>query len=176
MILTGEGIHAEVRSGKISILPFDPDRLNPNSYDFKLGRTLLVYRKRTLDARARNSTRSITLDDDGFELRPNRIYLAHTVEHFSTQHYVPIFFAKSTVARLGLFVHVTSNLIDIGHRGQWTLQLHAVQPIRIYPDMLIGQATFWKPRGTIRLYSGKYQNSRGPIASRLNVVSEKGSR
>lgn len=168
MILTGTEIMRQVELGAITISPFDRKKINPNSYDFCLGGDLLVYRRKILDAKKANATRQIHIDTAGVELSPERIYLGHTVEHFATDQFVPIFFAKSSIARLGLFIHVTANLIDIGHRGQWTLHLHAVQPLRIYPGMLIGQATFWRTEGDVRLYSGKYQDSEGPIASRLS--------
>lgn len=80
--------------------------------------------------------------------------------------FVPIIRARSSIARLGLFIHVTADLIDIGSINQWTLQLHAVQPIRIYAGMLIGQVTFWCVKGDIILYHGKYQGSRGPQESK----------
>lgn len=169
MILTGKEIEKQVCKGRISITPFRKEFVNPNSYDFTLGATVLSYRRRVLDVKGPNPTRLIEMRDRGYLLSPNRIYLTHTHETFFTAHYVPIFYAKSSVARLGLFIHATANLIDIGHRGQWTLQLHTVQPIRIYPGIRIGQATFWKPEGDILLYQGKYQDSHGPVASRLTI-------
>jgi dCTP deaminase len=168
VILTGNEIAREIRRGRISISPYSENFINPNSYDFTLGATILTYRRKTLDSKRPNETVSRDIGEKGVLLSPNRIYLAHTAERFATDHFAPIFFAKSSVARLGLFIHVTANLIDIGHRGQWTLQLHAVQPIRIYPGMRIGQATFWRPQGNIRLYAGKYQDSAGPLASRMD--------
>ena len=45
--------------------------------------------------------------------------------------------------------------------------LHAVQPLRVYPGMRIGQVTFWKTFGDINLYSGKYQGSTLPMASQV---------
>jgi dCTP deaminase len=33
--------------------------------------------------------------------------------------------------------------------------------------MLIGQVTFWVPKGKIKLYDGKYQGSRGPQESQI---------
>lgn len=56
-------------------------------------------------------------------------------------------------------MHCTADLIDIGSVNRWTLQLHAVQPVRIYPGLRIGQVTFWVPKGDIVTYSGKYQGS-----------------
>ena len=170
MILTGHEIRRQVELGSIQITPFNHKFLNPNSYDFTLGDSLIVYRKRLLDTKSNNPIKRIYIGDSGIKLSPDRLYLAHTVEHFATNDYVPMLFAKSSVARLGLFIHATANLIDIGHRGQWTLQLHAVQPIRIYAGMRIGQATFWKPKGKIELYRGKYQDSKGPLPSKLEKV------
>ena len=64
-------------------------------------------------------------------------------------------------------MHITADLIDIGSYNQWTLQLHAIQPVRVYPNMLIGQVTFWCVKGEITLYSGKYQGSKGPMESEI---------
>ncbi len=66
---------------------------------------------------------------------------------------------------MGLFVHVTADLIDIGSFGVSTLQLYATLPVKIYPGMLIAQVSFWQPKGKITLYKGKYQNSIGPVIS-----------
>lgn len=76
--------------------------------------------------------------------------------------------AKSGIARLGLFVHITADLIDIGSIGNTTFQLYATKNIRIYSGMLIGQVSFWVPKGKIILYEGKYQNSIGPKASQIH--------
>lgn len=93
--------------------------------------------------------------------------MGHTLEVMGSDHYVPIIRARSSVARLGLFVHVTADLIDIGSHNQWTLQLHAVQPVKVFPNMLIGQVTFWEPLGEIELYKGKYQGLMGPQPSQI---------
>ncbi|CAL7959334.1 hypothetical protein MIDIC_110074 [Alphaproteobacteria bacterium] len=62
---------------------------------------------------------------------------------------------------------MATGLIDMGFFGQITLQIYATQPIRIYPGMLIGQIAFWKPDRDIKLYNGKYQNSIGPVSSKI---------
>lgn len=69
---------------------------------------------------------------------------------------------KSSLARLGLFINITADLIDFGSINRWTLQLHAIQPLRIYAGKLVGQVTFWVPEGQRVLYGGKYQGSMGP--------------
>ena len=165
MILTGQRILKEWRAGRIKISPFKPDQINPNSYDFRLGAVLKIYEKYFLDPRQHNKTRQIKIPESGLVIMPGRIYLGHTVEIMGSDVFVPIIRAKSSIARLGLFVHVTADLIDIGSHNQWTLQLNPVQPIRLFPNMLIGQVTFWKVLGEITLYKGKYQGSMGPYES-----------
>lgn len=165
MILTGNEIVRQVRLGRINIEPFDSRQVNPNSYNFRLGRRVKCYREEVLDSRARNEVEECIIPDSGMVLQPDRIYLGHTEEVMGSDFYVPIIRARSSVARLGLFVHVTADLIDIGSHNQWTLQLHAVQPVRIVPRLEIGQVTFWTVEGNVTLYRGKYQGSRGPQES-----------
>ncbi|MEV0830196.1 dCTP deaminase [Nonomuraea rubra] len=166
--MTGAEIVRQHRDGRITIDPFTPDQVNPNSYNFRLGSTIKTYTDPVLDVAEPNAVTEIQLASTGLVLEPDRIYLGHTLEVMGSDHYVPIIRARSGIARLGLFVHVTADLIDIGSHNQWTLQLHAVQPVRIYPGLLIGQVTFWAVRGDITLYSGKYQGARGPRESEIH--------
>ncbi|MFD7644664.1 dCTP deaminase [Kitasatospora sp. NPDC059795] len=172
MILTGPRIAEEVEAGRISISPFDPSFLSPNSYDFHLSSDIGWYRRRwwggrTLDCRRPNPFTRSTIPEEGMVLRPGRIYLASTAETMGSEHFVPIIRARSSTARTGLFVHCTADLIDLGSINRWTLQLHAVQPVRVYPGQRIGQVTFWLPTGRIQLYRGKYQGSTLPEPSQL---------
>jgi dCTP deaminase len=167
MILTGTEIEKEVKALKITITPFNLKKLNPNSYNFSLGDQLLVYQNEVLDCQKENPTQIIKIPDEGIWLEPHKLYLGHTLETMGSNHYVPIIRGRSSTGRLGLFINITADLIDIGSINQWTLQLHAVQPLKIYKGMEIGQVTFWKTQGTIELYKGKYQGSLGPRASEL---------
>lgn len=113
-------------------------------------------------------TSVIEIPTEGYILEPEILYLGHTEEMMGSNWYVPIIRGRSSIGRIGLFIHITADLIDIGSINQWTLQLHCVQPIRIYAGMLIGQVTFWHVDGEITLYQGKYQGSRGPMASQIH--------
>jgi dCTP deaminase len=174
MILTGKEIARQHQMERIDIRPFCASQLSPNSYDFRLGDVLKIYKNYLLDARAPNEALTITIPDAGIILQPGRIYLGHTAEIMGSDYYVPIIRGRSSTARLGLFIHVTADMIDIGSHNQWTLQLNPVQPVKIYPGMLIGQVTFWHVKGEITLYSGKYQGSMGPVESHahLDFLSE----
>jgi len=166
MILTGPEIEREWRNGRIWISPYHEDQLQPNSYDFRLGPELLVYTETVLDIRKDNACERIPIPDAGFVLRPDRIYLGHTVEVMGSDTYVPIIRGRSSIARLGLFVHVTADLVNIGSCHQFTLQLHAIEPVRVFRDMRVGQVTFWCTMGERVMYQGHYLDSRGPVPSR----------
>jgi dCTP deaminase len=173
MILTGPKIKQEHAKGTITIAPFDEKYINPNSYDFRLGDTLVVYKNKVLDSKAPNETETITIPEEGIVLQPDKLYLGHTIETVGSDHYVPILRGKSSTGRMGLFVHITADLIDIGFKGRFTLMMHAVQPLRVYPGMRIGQVTFWQTVGEVDLYTGKYQGSSSPMASQVYKDFEK---
>jgi deoxycytidine triphosphate deaminase len=173
MILTGSEIEREWRNDRITIDPFRPEQLNPNSYNFRLGRTIRIYRSEHLDARYANEFDEIEIPDGGFVLEPGRLYLAHTIEVLGSDHYAPTFAARSSIARLGIFINLSASLGDIGYKGQWTLQLYTSLPVRVYPGINIGQMMWWRPQGEIQLYNGKYQGARGPRPSDIHVDFDK---
>lgn len=166
MILTGPEITAAAADGRIRILPFDADQINPNSYNVRLGDILLTYTEEVVDAFAANPVRALRVPDEGLVLQPEQLYLGHTVERVGSDQYVPLLFGRSSVGRLGLFVEITAPIGDIGFHGQWTLMLSVVRPLRVYPGMKIGQIMFFVSEGEIDLYEGKYQHAVGPQESR----------
>lgn len=167
MILTGSEIKKEVINGRIIIEPFSDANINPNSYNFCIDNKLLVYNNTILDAKVKNATRLLEIPEGGFILQPQKLYLANTVEILGSDLYAPTYNARSSVARLGLFINLSATLCDIGFIGQITMQLYAANAIRIYPGMKIGQIMFWKPFGQIDLYKGKYQSAYGPRATEI---------
>jgi len=167
MILTGEEIKKQVCSGNIHIKPFIKKNLNPNSYNFRLGDKLKIYTCKVLDAACKNNFKEVVIPKKGFVLRPNKLYLGHTIEEMGSDFFVPTMQARSSVGRLGLYIYLNSGLGDIGFKRQWTLELHAIHPLRVYPGMKVGQMLFWKPSGKIILYNGKYKNSKGAEVSQI---------
>lgn len=165
MILTGPQIGSAVENGEIIIRPFRKHQLGPNSYDFRLGNRCRVYKSKTLDSAKENITESFTISEKGMVLHPKRLYLVNTEETMGSNHYVPIIRGRSSVGRLGIFIDITADLIDLGSINQWTLQLHAVHPVRVFPRMLIGQVTFWKTFGRKVRYAGKYASLPSPVQS-----------
>ncbi len=161
MILSGDEIRRSIGSD-ITIDPFDLRQLNPNSYNLTLHNEIVTYEEVVLDMRKNNRVRDITIPESGLVLEPNRLYLGRTVEHTTTHNLVPMIEGRSSIGRLGLFVHVTAGFGDVGFRGYWTLEMFAVQPIRIYPGVQICQIFYHQIEGHIQEYcSDKYQDNVG---------------
>lgn len=161
MILSGKEIQRHM--GKdIVIQPFDPKRLNPNSYNLSLHNELLVYENKLLDMKVPNPVKTLTIPESGLVLEPDKLYLGRTNEFTQTDRFVPMLEGRSSVGRLGLFIHVTAGFGDVGFAGYWTLEIFCVQPIRIYPNVEICQIYYHDIQGDYDLYqSGKYQNNTG---------------
>ena len=160
MILSGEEIRKQLGSN-IVIDPFDPNHLNPNSYNLSLHNEIITYEEVVLDMRKRNRVRRFEIPESGLVLNTNQVYLARTIERTETHNLVPMIEGRSSVGRLGLFVHVTAGFGDVGFCGHWTLEMFAIQPVRIYPGIPICQIFYHAITGDIREYSSsKYQFNR----------------
>ena len=161
MILSGKEIASRI--GKdIVIDPYDNDKLNPNSYNLALYDELLVYSNTPLDMKKENRFEKLTIPPDGLVLEPNRLYLGRTVEYTETKNLVPMLEGRSSIGRLGLFVHVTAGFGDVGFRGFWTLEIFCIQPIRIYSGTEVCQIYYHTIKGEYEGYSsGKYQDNNG---------------
>ncbi len=160
MILSGDEIRKHLGEN-IVIDPFDEANLNPNSYNLRLHNELMVYEEVVLDVREPNRVRRLNIPAQGMVLAPNQLYLGRTVERTETHNLVPMIEGRSSVGRLGLFVHVTAGFGDVGFCGFWTLEMYAIQPVRIYPDLPICQIFYHEITGEIQEYaSDKYQNNR----------------
>jgi len=167
MILSGQKIEEEVKNGRITIFPFNKNDINPNSYNYTLDKYIKIYEDDILDPKKKLKTKIIEIPDEGLILEPNKLYLGCTKEIIGSDYYVPTITGRSSTGRLGLFVQITSDLIDVGFKGKLTLQFCATQPIKIYKGMKIGQIMFWKIDGYINLYNGKYQSSSEPRQSEI---------
>ena len=141
MILSGKEIQKRINND-IIIEPFIEQRINPNSYNLSLHNELLLYKDSILDMKKDNRVDRIIIPSSGLILNPNRLYLGRTVEYTETKNLVPMLEGRSSIGRLGLFVHVTAGFGDVGFKGYWTLEIFCVQPVKIYPNVEICQIYF----------------------------------
>lgn len=175
MILSGLEIKKRLGTD-IKIKPYDESKLNPNSYNLRLHNELMVYTNPELDMKAPNPTEKFTIPEDGFLLEPGKLYLGRTIEYTETYNLVPMLEGRSSIGRLGMFVHVTAGFGDVGFCGYWTLEISTIHPVRIYPGIGICQIFYHTIEGEIKLYdSGKYQKNTGIQPSLLYREFEKNS-
>jgi len=169
------GLEIKNRLGKdIVIEPYEDKALNPNSYNLKLYNELLVYDEHTLDMKKINTATKIIIPEEGLLLEPGKLYLGRTYEYTATDNLVPMLEGRSSIGRLGLYIHVTAGFGDVGFKGFWTLEIHCVQPIVIYPFVEICQIYYHSILGEYEKYiSGKYQNNTGIQPSLLYKDFEK---
>lgn len=179
-VLTGPEIRrrVEARDGLL-IVPFDPARCGPASYDVHLGDRLLSYATnpgQPIDPLRPPPAADVPLGEGGrWLLLPGKVYLGVTREYTETFGLVPMLHGRSSVGRLGLFVHVTAGVGDPGFCGTWTLELVATQPVLVKPGMKIGQLAYHQTTGETQNYAGRYQGQNGvPVASRFHVGAEGG--
>jgi dCTP deaminase len=167
MILSGKEI--EKRIGKdIIIDPYDRSRLNPNSYNLALHHEFIVYKNTPLDMKKEHVFETLKIPDEGLVLEPHRLYLGRTVEYTETKGLVPMLEGRSSIGRLGLFIHVTAGFGDVGFKGYWTLEIFCIQSIRIYAGTEICQIYYHTIEGDYENYSSnKYQHNKGIQPSML---------
>lgn len=162
MILTGSKIKEEIRNGSIKIDPFSEDQVNPNSYNYRLGPVLKIFK--SFDGE-RSLFEEITIPKDGYVLQPGQMYLGHTKEVIGSSIYAMSLIGRSSMGRYGLFLQISANLGHTTSEHQWTLEIVAAQPIRIYPGMIIGQVSFWCNFGAVTEYDGRYGRLNHPQES-----------
>ena len=167
MILSGKEIIN--RQGKdIVIDPFDENQVNPNSYNLRLHNELLEYDSPILDMKKENSGTKIIIPEEGLLLESNKLYLGRTIEYTETNNFIPMLEGRSSVGRLGLFVHITAGFGDVGFKGYWTLEIFCVQPVKIYSGIEICQIFYHSIDGDYDSYEGgKYQDNKDIQTSML---------
>lgn len=177
MILSDGDIKKALELGKITIEYFDLSRLQPSSYDVLLGDTIIKYNDikiegefiDTRDKRYQDiEENTINIVNSGYILKPQEFILAVTNERVGVDESMCyVLDGKSSLGRLGIFVHVTAGFIDPGNNLRVTLEIYNAtnKPVKLYHKMPIGQVRFMqlsspaeRPYGHPELNS-KYKNS-----------------
>jgi len=153
------------------VVPFNPDQLNPASYDVLLGGMMLIESAEgpeLVPYPLRDHTEA-----EPYLLRPGQFVLAQTVETFNLPDTIAAqFMLKSSRARSGL-EHLMAGYCDPGWHGSvLTLELHnsrQLHPVPLWPGMRIGQMVFHRmeelPLKSYRL-TGRYNGDQAVTASR----------
>ncbi len=150
MFLSDVDIHAAVKEGRIVLEPFDVKRLQPATYDIRLGNTFIVNDPHTTTAidpvkGVYPKTQKIEVKDgDEFVLHPGVSILGYSKERFGSDEYLVEVNGKSSLARIGLIVHNSASIVNPGHYLNIALELCNLNnvPIILRPGMEIAQLSF----------------------------------
>ena len=177
MILVDWQIIDRIERGYIGIDPFNPDLVQPNSIDIRLGNHFVWYTPGSdvIDPFTRETVTTGTeeMTAESIVLHPGQFVLAETMEVLSLpDNIVASIEGKSSIARLGIELHQTGGWIDAGFAGSITLEMCNVnqRPVRMHAGMPIGQLVFYTTERAACPYSSKkdakYQNQRQATLSR----------
>lgn len=187
MFLSDTDIHAGVKTGKIILEPFDVKRLQPATYDIRLGNTFIVNAPHTTTAidpvkGIFPKTETVEIKDGAeFVLHPGVSILGYSKERFGSDEYLIEVNGKSSLARIGLIVHNSASIVNPGHFLNIALELCNLNnvPIILRPGMEIAQLTFSTLSShTKRNYkeTGRYTNNNyvGYMPPKTGPLSRKG--
>lgn len=164
-ILVDFEIKDEIATGKLIIDPYDPALIQPNSYDVRLSDRFSWHEKSdaVLDPYQSDSvlTNLVNVQEQEIVIMPGQFLLGATLEKLCLpRDIVGQLTGKSSLARLGVMVHVTAGFIDAGFShppAQITLEIVNVgnRPVRLHAGMAIGQMVFTRTAECLVAYNEK---------------------
>ncbi|TWX73326.1 dCTP deaminase [Colwellia sp. C1TZA3] len=191
MRLSDKDIEESLRQGQIGISPApDSSMISGVSVDIRLGNEFRVFQDHTAPyidlsgpkdemQKAMNAVMSEEIyisDGEAFFLHPGELALAVTYESVTLpDNIVGWLDGRSSLARLGLMVHVTAHRIDPGWSGQIVLEFYnsGKLPLALRPKMKIAALNFETMSSSAeRPYNkredAKYKDQMGAVASRIS--------
>lgn len=180
MVLSDSKIANELAYGDLEVEPVDlQTQLQPASLDVRLGDTFIEYDGPdhvifdVTDDKHEEYGNKFTAHG-GVTIERGHFYLADTVELIDMPDYLlGRLEGRSSIGRLGIEVHSTAGIVDPGYTGSITLEItnNNPVPVRLYPQMRIGQLTFEEVDGRVnQTYNNernKYQGEEEPVPSRI---------
>ena len=196
MRLCDKDIEQYLDDEKIIIEPKpDVSMISGVSVDIRLGNEFRVFRDHTAPyvdlsapkAEVQEAMNSIMSDEifiedgEAFFLHPGELALAVTYESVTLpDNIVGWLDGRSSLARLGLMVHVTAHRIDPGWSGQIVLEFYnsGKLPLALRPKMKIAALNFeTMSDSAARPYNkrldAKYRDQKGAVASRISEDDNK---
>ncbi|RLV61120.1 dCTP deaminase [Parashewanella curva] len=191
MRLTDIEIEKALDNQEIIITPRpEPEAISGVSMDVRLGNQFRVFKDHTApfidlsgpsadvqEALDRVMSEQIDIPDgEAFFLHPGELALAVTYESVTLPaDIVGWLDGRSSLARLGLMVHVTAHRIDPGWQGKIVLEFYnsGKLPLALRPNMTIGALNFERlstpvARPYNKRKSAKYKDQQEAVASRIS--------
>ena len=183
-MLSDKDIKKSLKNKEIQITPLDENYIQPSSVDLRVGSDFRVFENHKyshIDPKAEQNDLTTLVNssqEEPFVLHPGEFVLGTTYEKVTLSNkIVARLEGKSSLGRIGLLIHSTAGFVDPGFSGYLTSELSNVAylPIRIYPEMKIGQISFYylnspsESEYGSNVYGSKYQGQKGPTPSKSHT-------
>ncbi|AWB67316.1 dCTP deaminase [Saccharobesus litoralis] len=191
MRLCDSDIVKYIQEGKIAVSPAPTEEMISGlTVDLRLGNKFRVFQDHAapyidLSGPKENVTKAlesvmsdeiVIQDQEAFFLHPGELALGVTFESVTLpDNIVGWLDGRSSLARLGLMVHVTAHRIDPGWSGNIVLEFYnsGKLPLALRPEMKIGALSFELLSGSAakpynKRQDAKYKGQQGAVASRIN--------
>ncbi len=149
MFLSSKTITELIAKNELGITPFDDSAFNPTSYELHLSENIFKTspKEEVFDGNNPKDKliESITMKNRAYRLEPGGFILGKTSETlYLSEKYMGLFDGKPSLAQIGLFVHISSVLIDPGTNSTITVEVFNASefPIDLKVGMKIGQVMF----------------------------------
>lgn len=168
-VLTRPEILKLIKSGEVAINPFDEKNVGPASIDFHLSNTFRIFKwsdkNFVVDKEVdyHKVTELVTVDDS-LTLLPGKSVHGITAESLTLpKNLCGWIQGRSTLARIGLMVHVTANFIHPGMHGHQVLEMTNAGPmaLTIKVGIPICQIILEETKGEAE-YTGKFHQQKLP--------------
>ncbi len=167
-VLTRERILEELQSGRLRIEPLELDQVGPASVDLHLGTEFRIpapdgTEPIDVDGDFQSVTRVVKIEDE-FILAPGQTVHGITAERLCLPPDLCAWIdGRSSIARLGLTVHVTSGFVHPGVSNHQVLEMSNLSrvPLRLRPGIRICQVMLERTEGEA-VYQGRFAGQSSP--------------
>ena len=158
-----------IKQGKVKITPFDPKNIGPASIDFHLSNSFRIFKQSSTSLTVgkkinyHEATKLVKVKNN-ITLLPGKSVHGITIESLELPKNICGWIqGRSTLARVGLMVHITANFIHPGMRGKQVLEMTNAGPIplTIMVGIPICQIILEKTIGEAE-YKGKFTKQKTP--------------
>ncbi len=156
-MLTNNEIAKQIKKGNIKIDNLKEKALEkPNSCIVSISDVLYTIDDLIIDTREKNiylqeiltdnvnKLKRVKIPKSGMLLKPHKVYIAKTVERIKTNGYVPVLNGRTSLSLLGVSIELTNGYKQDDFDDNLLLNIICTKPTIIYPEIKIGNLTFFE--------------------------------
>ena len=156
-MLTNDEIKRQIELGNIKITNLSDEALTkPNSVTISMGNILYTYEDDTIVDSKKSKDymnqiinneptdlEKIIIPSDGLLLKPGKVYLVKSQQKITTKGYVPVFFGRHSLSKLGVSVDHNSSYKEDYYNDNIIFSIVCTKPTIVYPYIEIANLTFF---------------------------------